>query len=339
VSTSVLERDPDDVVVEVEPRQISRRATGVDAVFEHSARMVGASVLLITGGVGVFLAWQAFPTLRRYGLDFFTEERWLPDQDIIGIAAVLTGTISVAMVAMVIAFPMALLTALYISEYAPPKLKATLVSVIDLMAAVPSIVYGLWGFFLIMPHAAELALFLQRNFGWVPFFQVRGTDPDAAVWDASRYTASAFCAGIAVAMMVMPMACAVMRQVFSQTPPGEKEAALALGATRWGMITAVVLPFGRGGIIGGTMLALGRALGETIAVLLIISPAFEVKLNVLEIETNTISALIAGRFGEATPSQLSALLAAGFVLFMITLVINTFAAIIVNRSRSGAETD
>jgi phosphate transport system permease protein len=137
----------------------------------------------------------------------------------------------------------------------------------------------------------------------------------------------------------MPMACAVMRQVFSQTPLGEKEAALALGATKWGMIRAVVLPFGRGGIIGGTMLGLGRALGETIAVVLIVSPAFEIKPRVLEVGTVTVSSLIAGRFGEASKAQLSALLAAGFVLFLITLAINTAAAVIVNRSRSGAGTD
>jgi phosphate transport system permease protein len=207
------------------------------------------------------------------------------------------------------------------------------------MAAVPSIIYGLWGSLLIMPHAARLALWLQQNFGWLPIFDVRNSDPDAAVWDVSRYVSSAFCAGIAVSMMVMPMACAVMRQVFSQTPVGEKEAALALGATKWGMITSVVLPFGRGGIIGGTMLGLGRALGETIAVVLIISSAFEIKPNILEIGTNTVSALIAGRFGDASDAQLSALLAAGFVLFLLTLAVNTFAAVIVNRSRSGAGTD
>ena len=228
---------------------------------------------------------------------------------------------------MLIAFPLALLTALYISEYAAARIKSTLVSLVDLMAAVPSIIYGLWGYFLIMPHAAELALWLQKHLGWIPFFEVKDADPNAAVWDTSRYIASAFCAGIAVAMMVLPMACAVMRQVFSQTPPGEKEAALALGATRWGMVRSVVLPFGRGGIIGGTMLGLGRALGETIAVLLIISPAFEIKPRILEIGTNTVSALIAGRFGDASATQLSALLAAGFVLFLITLVVNTIAAV------------
>ncbi|ABL80438.1 phosphate ABC transporter membrane protein 1, PhoT family [Nocardioides sp. JS614] len=324
---------------EVGPRKISRKATGADAVFVHSARAVGATVLVITGGVGLFLGWQAYPTLNRYGWDFFTQASWQPEADVLGIAAVLTGTLEVALVAMVIAFPLALLTALYISEYAPAGLRSTLVSLVDLMAAVPSIIWGLWGFFLIMPRAAELSVRLDRHLGWIPIFDVRDADPNAAVLDISRYSFSAFCAGIAVAMMVLPMSCAVMRQVFSQTPEGEKEAALALGATRWGMVRTVVLPFGRGGIIGGTMLGLGRALGETIAVLLIISPAFEVKGRILEVGSNTVSALIAGRFGDASKSQLSALLAAGFVLFLITLAVNTAAAVIVNRSRSGAGTD
>ncbi len=321
------------------PRRLSRRATGADAVFENGARAVGASVLIITGGVGLFLAWQAYPTLQHYGWSFFTQTAWEPESDTLGIAAVLVGTLEVALVAMFFAFPLAVLTALFISEYAPAGLKPTLVSLVDLMAAVPSIVYGLWGFFLVMPHAAAFALWLQQHFGWIPIFAVNDTDPNAAVWDSSRYIASAFCAGIAVAMMVMPMSCAVMRQVFSQAPMGEREAALALGSTRWGMVTTVVIPFGRGGIIGGTMLGLGRALGETIAVVLIVSPAFEIKPRILEIGTVTVSSLIAGRFGEASASQLSALLAAGFVLFMITLVVNTLAAVIVNRSRSGAGTD
>ena len=324
---------------EAAPRRISRRATGGDAVFVNVVRTIGASVLVITGGVGVFLAWQAVPTIHRYGLGFFTGERWEPDQDVIGIAGVLVGTVSIALVAMTFAFPLSLLTALYISEYAPARIKGLLVSMVDLMAAIPSIVWGLWGFFLIMPHASALAYWLQRHFGWVPFFQVRNTDPHSPVWDSTRYVSSAFCAGIAVAMMVLPMGCAVMRQVFSQTPPGEREAALALGATKWGVIRSVVLPFGRGGIIGGTMLGLGRALGETIAVVLIISPAFQVKWNILEIGANSVSALIAIQFGDASPSQLSALLAAGFVLFMITLAVNTLAAVVVNRSRSGADAD
>ncbi len=206
------------------------------------------------------------------------------------------------------------------------------------MAAVPSIIWGLWGFFLIQPKAIHLAHWFHTHMGWVPFFHV-DTDPEASSWAQSRYAASAFIAGIAVAMMVVPMAAAIMRQVFSQAPIGEREAALGLGATKWGMIRAVVLPFGRGGIIGGSMLALGRALGETIAVVLIISPAFDIKFRPLEVGTESVSALIAGRFGEATSNQLSALLTAGFVLFIITLIINTLAAMIVSRSRSGAQTD
>ena len=234
-----------------------------------------------------------------------------------------------ALVAMTIAFPLALASALYISEYAPPKAKSFLVSMVDLMAAIPSIVWGLWGFFLLQPKAIHVAHWLHTHMGWVPFFHV-DTDPNAAPWAQSRYAASAFIAGIAVSMMVLPMAAAVMRQVFSQAPIGEREAALGLGSTKWGMIRAVVLPF-------GTMLSLGRALGETIAVVLIISPAFDIKFRPLEIGTSTISALIAGRFGEATSAQLSALLTAGFVLFIITLIINTLAAMIVARSRSGAQ--
>lgn len=335
--TTVLPTREDPVRTDA-PRRLGGGQAGADRVFDLTMRATGTTVLLITGGIGVFLALQAVPTLRHYGLSFFTETQWEPDADVVGIGAVLIGTFSVAAVALVVAFPLALATALFISEYAPARFRGLLVSMVDLMAAVPSILYGLWGFFLLQPHASSVAHWLHAHLGFLPFFRV-DANPDAAVWEQSRYTASAFIAGLAVAMMVIPMACAVMRQVFSQAPLGEREAAYALGATRWGMIRAVVLPFGRGGIIGGTMLGLGRALGETIAVLLIISPAFEPKVRVLEIGTNTVSALIAGRFGEANGGQLAALLTAGFVLFVITLLINTAAAVVVSRSRSGAGTD
>ena len=331
-------RGDDPVSTAASPRRLVAGTSGSDRAFVLGARSIGVLVLVVTGGIGFFLAVQAIPTLRRYGWSFFTETRWEPEVDVVGIAAVLLGTVSVAAVALVFAFPLALTTALYISEYAPPRLRSALISLVDLMAAVPSIIYGLWGFFLLQPYAIGIARWLHSYLGFLPFFRV-DTDPHAAMWEQSRYTASAFVAGLAVAMMVMPMASAVMREVFSQTPLGEREAALALGSTRWGMIRAVVLPFGRGGIIGGTMLGLGRALGETIAVVLILSPAFDLKIRVLEIGTSTVSALIAGRFGEATDAQLSALLTAGFVLFVITLAINSLAAVVVARSRSGAGTD
>ncbi len=321
------------------PRSVDPGRSASDRTFQGVVRAVGFFVLALTGSIGLFLGYQAIPTLRHYGLSFFTENEWLPEQDRIGISAVLLGTFEVAAVAMVISFPMGLLCALYISEYAPGRLKSTLVSMVDLMAAVPSIVYGLWGFFALQSNAIYLSRWLHQYLGWLPFFHVAESDPNAASWAQTRYTASAFIAGICVSMMVLPLATAIMRGVFAQAPLSEREAAYALGSTRWGMIRAVVLPFGRGGIIGGTMLALGRALGETVAVLLIISPAFDLKFRPLEVGTETTSALIAGRFGEATAAQLSALLAAGFVLFLITLATNTIAAVFINRSRSGSGTD
>lgn len=336
-STTALYDDPG-VPVEDRPRAISPGLTTGDRMFRRGVAAIGAAVLAITGAIGLFLGYQSIPTLRRYGWNFFIENEWQPERDIIGISSVLLGTLQVALLALMMAFPLALATALFITEYSPARLRSALVSLVDLMAAIPSIVWGLWGFFLIQPHAIGVARWLAQHMSWVPIFHV-DTDPGAAVWAQTRFTASVFVASIPVAMMIMPMACAVMRGVFAQAPVSEREAALALGGTKWGAIRTVVIPFGRGGIIGGTMLALGRALGETIAVLLIISPAFELKVRPLEVGTQTVSALIAGRFGEATSAQLSALLTAGFVLFLVTLLVNTVAAVFVNRSRSGSATE
>jgi phosphate transport system permease protein len=318
------------------PRKLVTVLEPADRLFHGAARTVGLTVLVITGSIGAFLGYQSIPTLRHYGLGFFTQLQWQPEINRIGIAAVVVGTFEVALIAMCVSFPIALMLALFISDYAPKRIKSTLVSLIDLMAAVPSIIYGLWGFFFLQPHAIKIARWLSQYFGWLPIFHVN-TDPNAAVWQQSRYTSSAFIAGLAVSMMAIPLACAVMRAVFDQAPAGEKEAALALGGTRFAVARMVTFPFARGGIIGGTMLALGRALGETAAVLIIISPAYVIKPRVLEAGTQTISALIAANFGNATASQLSALLTAGFVLFLITLAVNTGAAAIVRRSRAAAE--
>ncbi|MCU1624144.1 MAG: phosphate transporter rane protein 1, PhoT family [Frankiales bacterium] len=320
------------------PRELGQVYSTADKAFRRTTAGIGMTVLALTGAIGLFLGYQAIPTLRRYGLSFFTENQWLPQRDVVGLSSVLLGTVEVALVALVVGFPLALMTALYISEYAPRRLKSWFVGLIDLMAAVPSIIYGLWGFFFLQPQTIHVSRWLAQHFGWIPVFHV-DTDPNAATWAQTKFTASAFIAGLAVSMMVIPLACAVMRSVFAQAPLGEREAALALGATRWGMIRTVVIPFGQGGIIGGTMLALGRALGETVAVLLIISPAFDIKVNILQVGTETTSALIAGLFGEASKAQLSALLTAGFVLFVLTLAVNTVAAVFVNRSRSGAATE
>jgi phosphate transport system permease protein len=320
------------------PRPLSPGLEPTDRIFQGISTGVGGLVLVMTGAVGVFLGLQSIPTLRHYGFSFFTQVQWNPELDKIGIAAVLLGTAEVALVAMVVAFPLALAFALFTSDYAPRWIKGWLVSAIDLMAAVPSIIYGLWGFYLLKPHAMNLARWLSQHFGWVPIFHVQ-TDPNAAVWQQSQYTSSAFIAGLAVSMMAIPLACAVMRAVFDQAPLGEREAAMALGGTRWGVVKTVVLPFGKGGIIGGTMLALGRALGETAAVAIILSPAYFLSPRILQSGAQTTSALIAGNFGNASRAQLSALLTAGFVLFIITLLVNSAAALIIGRSRSGAATE
>jgi len=326
------------VLEEDRPRSLASARSRSDQIFRGGTRGVGILVMVVFGSIGFFLALQAIPTFKRYGWDFFTESDWQPERDTVGMSAVLLGTFLVGIIAMLTAFPLALACALYISEYSPPGLRKSLVAMVDLMAAVPSIIYGLWGLFLFGPQLIPVAHWLHQNLGFIPFFKVN-TDPDAPTWAQSQYTSSAFAAGLVVSMMVIPIACAVMQDVFAQAPVGEREAALALGATRWGMIRTVVLPFGRGGIIGGTMLGLGRALGETVAVLLIIAVAFDIKIRVLETGTITVSSLIANRFSEATSAQLAALLTAGFMLFVITVVVNTIAAIIVSRSRSGAATE
>ncbi|SDJ47142.1 phosphate ABC transporter membrane protein 1, PhoT family [Frankineae bacterium MT45] len=324
------------------PRSIQARLAVSDRFFVHGSQAVGAFVLVIISSIAIFLGSQSYPTLHHYGLHFFTETRWLPNRDVLGIGSVLFGTLQVALFALVMSFPLALLTALFISDWAPPRLRDRLIRLVDLMAAVPSIIYGLWGLALIQPHATHIALWLSKYFGWTGIFRVH-TDVNYPVWSSSpgfpSFEGSVFIASIAVCLMVFPMATSVMREVFSQAPVGEKEAAIALGATRWAMVRTVVIPFGRSGIIGGTMLALGRALGETISVVLIISQTFEFKFRPLESGTSTIASLIAEGYKEATPSQLSALLSAGFVLFLITLGVNTLAAMIVARGRSGAVTE
>ena len=317
---------------------VSRRGPG-DRLFHAGASLAGLAVLGIMVAVGLFLSIEAAQALRATGFSFLTTAEWQPDRGQFGIAAVLTGTVLIALVAVGIALPVSIGTALFITQVAPPRVRSTLVALVDLMAAVPSVVYGLWGLFFFQGLAIGLSRFLSTWFSWIPVFRVTGADTGNPLSNATVYTASAFIAGVVVALMVMPIQCSVMREVFSQVPAGEREGAFALGATRWGMIRIVAIPFGRGGIIGGTMLGLGRALGETIAVLLIISPRFDINLNVLEAGGNSVSSLIALRYSESSGFGLSALMAAGLALFALTLAVNFTASVFVARSRSGASSE
>jgi phosphate transport system permease protein len=320
-------------------RSLKSRPTGADLAFRQISSLSALAVLATMLLVGSFLALRASDALGVAGLGFITESAWQPEAHKFGMAGVLTGTVLVGLVAVSVAIPLATATALYISEYAPARIERTLISLVDLMAAVPSVVYGLWGFFLLQYKIVPLAQWLSDHFGFIPGFGVssEGYVKGSALSQATVFTSSTFIAGIVVGFMVTPIISAVMREAFSQAPLGEREGAYALGATRWGMIRTVVLPFGKGGMIGGSMLGLGRALGETIAVYMILSVVPGFQPNIFQNGGSTVSSLIALRYGEAGGFSISALFGAGLALFAMTLVINFAASSIVARSRSGAE--
>lgn len=320
------------------PRSLQTAPSVSDTIFKSTAFIAGLITVVIMLAVGLFLSLRAADAIGVAGFSFLTTQEWSPETQDFGIAAVLSGTVTIALVAMAVSVPLALGTSLLISEVLRGKVQRWMTTLVDLMAAVPSVVFGLWGVFFLQANVIPVAQWISTYFGWIPIFAVTGENGEQLT-EASAFTSSAFIAGIVVGLMVVPTQISVMREAFSQAPPGEREGALALGATRWMMISNVVLPFGRGGIIGGTMLGLGRALGETIAVYMIISPIFTINWQVLKTGTNSVSALIALRYGEASEFALSALMAAGLALFIITLVINFTASSIVARSRSGADSE
>ena len=288
----------------------------------------GLSVLVLLTLVGFFLMWQSRAALIETGpWKFLTRIEWRTDVEPqrIGVAGLLTGTVLVALVAVTIAIPFGVLAALAITEYASARLRKYLVGSVDLLAAVPSLLFGLWGFLFLSQYVVPVSQWLTTNLGWIPLFHTEA---------GASFTGSIFIAGIVVSLMVLPIITAIVREVFSQTPPGEKEAALALGGTRWGMIRTVVLPYGKGGIVGGSMLGLGRALGETIAVALLLPNVPQVSKEILSNGGATVSGFIANRAG-ADAFTTSGLMAAGAVLFAITLATNMVASVVVSRSRSG----
>ena len=318
------------------PRKFAVRQELADQIFRTVSRSAGGITVGIMLAVGVFLGFNGWQAMSDAGFGFLTEQSWQPEGGKFGIAAVLAGTVTIAIIALCVSFPLAFGTALLISEVLPARLKSVLIPLVDLMAAVPSVIFGLWGVFFLQANVIPVSKFISEYFGWIPFLSVTD-EAGVSLSEPSAFTSSAFIAGIVVGLMVVPTQTSVMREAFSQAPVGEREGALALGSTRWGMIRAVVLPFGKGGIIGGTMLGLGRALGETIAVYMIISPIFTINFEILKTGTNSVSSLIALRYGESSQFGLSALMAAGLVLFLITMAINFTASTIVARSRSGAE--
>ena len=295
----------------------SPRLSRGDRVFSGLAAGSGWLILTVLAGVAGFLMIEAWPAITA------------PAEEIPGgegliafIAPLAFGTVLAAAIAVVFAVPMAIAAALFISHLAPRGLAATLSYLLDLLAAIPSIIYGLWGIAVLGPAAVGAMEWLEANLGFIPLF----------AGPASTTGRTMLIAGLVLAVMILPIVSAVAREVFTQTPKGLQESALALGATRWEMIRMVVLPFGRSAIVAGSMLGLGRALGETMAVTIILSVSGGVTFNLISsANPSTIAANIALDFPESTGVAINALIASGLVLFAITLAVNVAARALIAR--------
>jgi phosphate transport system permease protein len=311
-----------------QPRVITTEPRFTDKVFRSVVTSGGLIAGLLLGLIGFFLIYNGFEAIRAAGLSFLTGFSWVdavPEDGqaaSYGVGAMLYGTMVTGILAMLMGVPVAVGTALFLSYYAPEWIKKPMVVVVDVMAAIPSIVYGLWGYFVLMPHAEYWAKLIHKYLGFIPFFDM----------PAPVFTRSPFIAGLVLAIMIIPIVTAVSREVFAQTPLERIQAAYALGATKWSMIKAVVFPYGRGGVIGGAMLGLGRALGETVAVYTVLNLVYDIRIEVLLSAGGSVASMIVNKFGEADPVELQALMGAGFVLFMVTLLVNFLANYIINKT-------
>ncbi|MFC5219330.1 phosphate ABC transporter permease subunit PstC [Streptomyces coerulescens] len=315
------------------PTEQKRAARGAtrpgDRVFLALSRGSGIFLLVLMAAIALFLSLRAASAISKDEANFFTTFEWnptgIPPQ--FGIAVLAFGTIVSSIIALAIAVPISLGIALFITHYAPRKLGGPIAYVIDLLAAVPSIVYGLWGVLVLVPHLGGLYGWLDEYLGWTGIFEWQGGAPRAM-----------FSVGILLAIMILPIITNVSREIFRQVPQMHEEAALALGATRWEVIRMSVLPYGRSGIISASMLGLGRALGETMAVAMVLSPSFDINASLLDPGGGTFAQNIASKFNEATENGRDALIASGLVLFVITLLVNGTARLIIERRKefSGA---
>ena len=310
------------------PREITTVPRFSDKIFRGVVSAGGLSTLLILGLIAFFLVYNGFEVFRSEGLKFLTGFDWIdaiPEEGIAasyGIGAMLYGTLVIGILAVIFGVPVAVGAALFLSYYAPEWIKRPMVVVIDVMAAIPSVVFGLWGYFILMPHAEYWAKLIHKYLGFIPFFDM----------PAPAYSRSPFIAGLVLAIMIIPIVASISREVFAQTPPDRIQAAYALGATKWSMIKAVVFPYGIGGVIGGAMLGLGRALGETVAVYTVLNLVYDIRIEILLSAGGSVASMIVNKFGEADAVELRALMAAGFVLFVVTLIVNFIANAIINRT-------
>ncbi len=312
------------------PRVTTTEPRRSDKIFRGVVTAGGLSSLVVLGLIALFLAYRGYEVLREEGLGFLTSAEWtitldesanVVDSDF-GLSAMLVGTILCALVAVVISVPISVFSALFLNFYAPQWMKKILVAIVDMMAAFPSILFGIWGFLVLMPSVEYWAKLINKYLGWIPLFEVK----------PYFFTRSPFVAGVVLAIMIIPIITSVSREVFAQAPLDRIQAAFALGATRWAMIKAVVIPHGRSGVVGGAMLGLGRAMGETVAVYTVLNIVFQINWHVLLGAGGNVASLIILKFGEASEYEIKALMAAGLVLFFLTLSVNAIANFIVKRT-------
>lgn len=312
------------LVVDDVPARPVAKPTGGDRVYVGLATAAASVSLIVISATAIFLITKSKPAFDSTGYAaFFTKSVWNPSVGHFGVLGLLELTAVIAVIAMAIAVPLGVMMALFINEYAPRRMRRPLTSVIDLLAALPSLLFGAWGFYALQPKLVPVARFLAAHLSALPFFRVE---------DGKGLTGSSFIAGVVVALMILPILTSVSRDVMAQVPREQCEGALALGGTRWSMVREVILPFARSGIIGGAMLGFGRALGETIAVALIVSPVFQFNPHALQTGGGSVAAHIAVRFGDAIPLERSGLVAAGLALFLLTFAVNLAARSVVRRT-------
>jgi phosphate transport system permease protein len=311
--------EPEDV-----PLTLEVRHEGADRAFRLVLVASGALVLALLLAIVAFLIIKGGPAAGRAGFHFFSSQTWGPDNNHFGVAPLLLGSIAIAVVSLVVAVPVSLGTALMINEYAPPRLRKWLTSVVDLLATIPSIVYGFWGLAVISGWQSGPAGWLGHYFGFIPFFRTPST---------GSYIKSIFATGLICALTIIPIITSVSREVMAQAPREACEAALGLGGTRWGMVTDVILPFARNGIVGAVMLGFGRGLGETMIPVLVLSSAKKVTPAILGPNgLGSVAAEIARLFPDGSVIEKSGLILAGLALFAVTLGVNIMARMIVQRT-------
>ena len=298
-----------------------------DQIFRGLTTGAGVFVLVLIVAIAVFLLQKAIPAVGKDSTSFLSTKVWQPDNKppVFGVAALVFGTLLSSVVALAVAGPIAIGIALYISDYAPRRLAAPIGYLVDLLAAVPSVVYGLWGLLFLVPHSEGFQTFLGKHLGFIPLFDLG---------KSGVVGRSVLIASLVLSIMILPIIAAISREIFLQVPQANREAALALGATKLEMIRLTVLPYSRSGVTGALMLGLGRALGETIAVALVLSLAPSTSFHILDANTGgtTIAANIASQFQAAEPLGQQALIASGLVLFIITFGVNALARYVVSRS-------